>query len=68
MFWRSSFSKKDMRVILLRLRKGRLLLSQQDEGQRKKQQQQQTPTLLEERHGLQCLGAESLPGSDIQQR
>lgn len=36
MFWRG-FSKQDIRVLLLRVRKGRLLLSQQDEGEKRKQ-------------------------------
>jgi hypothetical protein len=52
MFWRGGFSKQEMRVFLLRLRKGRLLLSQQDEGKQKQKQQQQ------------CLGADSLLGRE----
>lgn len=35
MFWRG-FSKQDIRVLLLRVRKGRLMLSQQDEKQKQK--------------------------------
>lgn len=59
MAWRG-FSKQDIRVLLLRLRKGRLLLSQQHE---EKQKQTQTPT--QDRRGVQlALGAESLLGSD----
>lgn len=61
MFWRG-FSKQDVRVLLLRLRKGRLLLSQQDERQRQKQKQTQTP--IEDRRGVLALGADSLLGSD----
>lgn len=65
MFWRSGFSKQDIRVFLLRLRKGRLLLSQQDEGkqkQKQKLQQQKQPT-MGNRRGVLDLGAESLLGS-----
>lgn len=61
MFWRG-FSKQDIRVLLLRLRKGRLLLSQQDE----KQKQKQTPK-MEDRSGLVlllALGTEPLLKSD----
>lgn len=64
MFWRGGFSKQDIRVFLLRLRKGRLLLSQQDEGkQRQKQQKQLT---MKNRRGPRVLdlGAESLLRSD----
>lgn len=44
MFWGRGFSKQDIRVLLLRLRKGRLLLSQQhEEKQKQKQKQRQTP-------------------------
>lgn len=64
MFWRGGFSKQDIRVFLLRLRKGRLLLSQQDEGKRKQKQQQKQPTTMENRRGVLDLGAESLLGSD----
>lgn len=39
MFWRN-FSKQEMRALLLRLRKGRLLLSQQDEHQEETQEKQ----------------------------
>lgn len=61
MAWRG-FSKQDIRVLLLRLRKGRLLLSQQHE-EKQKQTQKQTPT--QDRRGvLLALGAESLLGSD----
>lgn len=62
MFWRGGFSKQDIRVFLLRLRKGRLLLSQQDEGKQKQKQQKQ-PTMKNRRRSLD-LGAESLLGSD----
>lgn len=58
MFWRSGFSRQDIRVFLLRLRKGRLLLSQQDEGKQKQGKKQPT---IKDRHGL---GAESLLGSN----
>lgn len=61
MFWRG-FSKQDIRVLLLRLRRGRLLLSQQhEEKQKQKQQQKQTP--IGDRRGgvvLMALGAEPL--------
>lgn len=58
MFWRD-FSKQDIRVLLLRLRKGRLLLSQQDEKQGQKQRQ----TSIDVRRGVLALGADSLLGS-----
>lgn len=59
MAWRG-FSKQNIRVFVLRLRKGRLLLSQQHE---EKQKQKQNPT--QDRRGeLLALGAESLLGSD----
>lgn len=58
MAWRS-FSKQDIRALLPRLRKGRLLLSQEHE---EKQKQKQTPT--QDRRGVLALGAESLLGSD----
>lgn len=54
MSWRG-FSNQDIRVLLLRLRKGRLLLSQQDK-------EKQTPT--EDWRGVLALGAESLHGGD----
>lgn len=57
MFWRS-FSKQDIRVFLLRLRRGRLLLSQHDE----KQKQKQSP--IENRRGVLALGTDSLLESD----
>lgn len=59
MVWRS-FSKQDIRVFLLRLRRGRLLLSQHDEKQRQKQQQ----SLIENRRGVLALGTDSLLESD----
>lgn len=58
MAWRG-FSKQDIRVLLLRLRRGRLLLSQQDEKQRQKQRQ----TPIEDKRGVLALGADSLLGS-----
>lgn len=58
MFWRGGFSKQDIPVFLLRLRKGRLLLSQQDEGQQKQQKQKQLT--MKNRRGVLDLGAESL--------
>lgn len=56
MFWRG-FSKQDIRVLLLRVRKGRLLLSQQDEKQKQRKE-----TTIDDRRGvlMLALGTDSL--------
>lgn len=69
MFWRG-FSKQEIRALLLRLRRGRLLLSQQEDQQNHQQKQQQKqkpePTELKNKlepysyRGLLVLGTDSL--------
>ena len=61
MSWRG-FSKQDIRVLLLRLRKGRLLLLSQQDKEKQKQKQKQTP--IEDWRGVLALGAESLHAGD----